>query len=223
MMAPALSESAQAAKGRVRTTLRAPSIDSVPHSPTLSAVSDATSIASLHQPDARVRTSLPIFSLLSERTLAITSLPFAKHRNKTSRSSGRSPAFRRYAATPDLPALRCHSMAHGIKKDLHRRPPKRPTASGKSPRDGRRYGAFRFSLVDSTGLGPAPGLRVHLLGPAVRAVRAVRASVRARPRSLRALALRQARPPREADCSGCTPTAAPSRPTGPMPQKDLFS
>src|SRR5260370_31461563 len=78
MMAPALRESAQAANGRVRTTLRAPSRDSVPHSPTLSAASDATSIASLHQPDARVRTFLPIFSLLSERTLVINLSPHCK-------------------------------------------------------------------------------------------------------------------------------------------------
>ena len=75
MMAPALNESAQAANGRVRTTLRAPSSDSFPHSPTLSAASDATSMASLHQPDARVRTSLPAFSFLSERTLVMKFSP----------------------------------------------------------------------------------------------------------------------------------------------------
>src|SRR5260370_41177898 len=44
--------------------------------------------------------------------------PLQSIAQRTSRSSGGSPAFGRRAAAPDLRALRCHSMVQGIKKDL---------------------------------------------------------------------------------------------------------
>src|SRR5258708_2646814 len=105
-------------------------------------------------------------------------------------------------------------MVWGIKKDLRHHPLKRPIAL-KTAGNGRRCGAFRSPVsvrgVTAPAREPGPGSPVRQACP--------------EPEGLLEPA-RARQPPvrlRAADCLDCTPRAAPSLPTGPTPQKSLFS